>query len=136
MCFDEHGLVDTFTCLYDQKPVWLLPIVFLSTDRAPPLVAPLSPRDPPDVVFQRETVAIRAHVGHSNASSSSVWRKGAPQVVRASDHNFLHNTQLCCLVLCHQPTCFVCSVEGPFRGLYFSPENAFCILSSLHFSWR
>ena len=30
--------------------------------RAPPLVAPFSPRDPPDVVFQRETVAIRTQI--------------------------------------------------------------------------
>ena len=26
MCFEDLGLIDTFTCLYDQKPVWLLEI--------------------------------------------------------------------------------------------------------------
>ena len=31
MSFEDLGLIDTFTCLYDQKPVWLLPIVFFST---------------------------------------------------------------------------------------------------------
>ena len=46
MRFEDLGLVDTFTCLYGQKPVCLLPIVFLSTDRAPPIVAPFSPLRP------------------------------------------------------------------------------------------
>ena len=40
---EDLGLIDTFTCLYDQKPVRLLPIVFLSTDRAPPIVAHFLP---------------------------------------------------------------------------------------------
>ena len=62
MCFEDHGLIDTLTYLYDQKPVWLLPIVFLSTTRAPPIDAPFSPGYPPDLVFQRETVAMRAQV--------------------------------------------------------------------------
>ena len=62
MCFEDLGLIDTLTYLYDQKAVWLLPIVFLSTNRAPPIVAPFSPRYPPDLVFQRETVAMRAQV--------------------------------------------------------------------------
>ena len=38
--FEDLGLIDTFTCLCDQKPGWLLPIVLISTDRAPPIVAP------------------------------------------------------------------------------------------------
>ena len=51
MCFEDLGLLNAITCLYDQKPVRLLPSVFLSTDRAPPIVAPFSLRDPPDVCF-------------------------------------------------------------------------------------
>ena len=47
MRLEDLGLIDTFTCLHTtKKPVWLLPILFLSTDRAPPIVAPFSPRRP------------------------------------------------------------------------------------------
>ena len=37
MRFGDLGLVDTFACLHHQEPVWLLPIMCVSTDRAPPL---------------------------------------------------------------------------------------------------
>ena len=59
---EDLGLINTFTCLHHQKPVWLPPVVFLSTDRAPPFVTPFSPRDPPNVVFQQETVTMRARI--------------------------------------------------------------------------
>ena len=123
MRFEEDlALIDTFTCLYDQKPVWLLPIVFPSTDRAPPIVAPSSPETYKMFVFQVETVAIRTQVRHRDSS----WRDDAPHVVRASDHDeFLHNAQLSCLILCYLLKGFFYSVRGPFRGLYFNPENAF-----------
>ena len=42
MRFQDLGLINTFACLYHQEPVRLLPIVFSSTDRAPPIVTPFS----------------------------------------------------------------------------------------------
>ena len=88
-------------CLYDQKSVWLLPIVFLSTDRTPPIVAPFPSWDPPDIVFQGETVAVRAQIGHCDSSLSSNWRDDTPQVISTSNHDLLHNAQLFCLILCY-----------------------------------
>ena len=62
MRIEDFGLVDTSTCLYDLKqPVWLLPVVLFSTNRAPPIIM-LSSRDPPNVVFQRISVAMQAQV--------------------------------------------------------------------------
>ena len=78
MRFEDLGLINTFTCLYNQEPVWLLPIVLFSSDPTPPTVTLSSPRDPPDVVFQGEIVAIRAQVGHRNTSLPSGWRDDAP----------------------------------------------------------
>ena len=49
---EDLGLINTFTCLHHQEPVWWLPVELFSTDRAPPIVTPFSPRDPPDVVFK------------------------------------------------------------------------------------
>ena len=34
MRFEDLGLVNTFTCLYDQEPVWLLPIVLFLLHRS------------------------------------------------------------------------------------------------------
>ena len=61
MRFEDLGLLNIVTCLYDQKPVRLLPVALFSTNCAPPFCG-FSPRDPPNVVFQRETVAVRAQV--------------------------------------------------------------------------
>ena len=47
---EDLGLVHTFACLHHQKPVWLLPVVFFSTDRAPPVCMFSHTRDPPNVV--------------------------------------------------------------------------------------
>ena len=48
-----------FPCMHDQQPVWLSPVVlFLHTLRSTTLY--VFPRDPPNVVFQRVTVAMRA----------------------------------------------------------------------------
>ena len=119
----RSGLVNTVTCLHHQKPVWLLPVVLFSTDCGPPIVTSFSPRDPPNEVFRRETVAIRTQVGHRDSSLSSKWRDDASQVVRASDHDFLHNAQLSCLILCYLLEGFFYSVKGPLCGLYFNPEK-------------
>ena len=109
--FEDLGLIYTFTCLYNQEPVWLLPILFFSTNCAPPLHM-FSPRDPPNVVFQKETVTMRTQVGHCNASLSSGWR-----------NDFLQNVHLFCLVLCYLLKGLFNSVKGPFRGLHFSSEG-------------
>ena len=37
MRFEYLGLLKTFSSLYDQNPVWLLPVALFSTNRAPPL---------------------------------------------------------------------------------------------------
>ena len=52
---EELGLVDTFASLHHQEPVWLHPIFS-------PICMLLLPRDPPNVVFHRETVAMRAQI--------------------------------------------------------------------------
>ena len=90
----------------------------------------LSPRDPPNVVLQKETVAMRTQVGHCNASLSSYWRNDASQVVCASDHDFLRDARLSCLIRCYLLEGFLCSVKSPFRGFPFSPENAFVFFPS------
>ena len=133
MSFEDLGLIDTFTCLYDQKPVWLLSIVFLHTSRT---TNALFPRDPPDAVFQRETAAVRTQVGHRDSSLSSNWRDDAPQVVRASAHDFWHNAQLSSLVLCHLLKGFFYSVKRPFRGLYFTLKMLLYSSQFQHFSGR
>ena len=135
MGFEDLGLIDTFTCLYDQKPVWLLSIVFLHTSRTTNCCA-LFPRDPPDAVFQGETAAVQTQVGHRDSSLSSNWRDDTPQVVRASGHDFLHNVQLSSFVLCHLLKGFFYSVKGPFRGLYFTLKMLLYSSQSQHFSGR
>ena len=77
----------------------------------------------PDVVFQEETVAIRAQVGHCNSSLSSSWRNGAPQAVRASDHDFLHNAQLSCLILRNLESFLFCSGPSLFRSASKRPDR-------------
>ena len=89
MRFEDLGLINPFTCLYNLEPVWLLPVVCLRRSRTTNLYDFHHTRDPPDIVFQEETVAIRTQVGHCNASLSSRWRNDASQVVCASDHDFL-----------------------------------------------
>ena len=124
MSFEDLGLIDTFTCLYDQKPVWLLSIVFLHTSRTTNCCA-LFPGDPADAVFQGETAAVRTQVGHRDSSLSSNWRDDAPQVVRASGHDFLHNVQLSSFVLCHPAQRLLLFCQRPIPWSVLHPENAF-----------
>ena len=60
------------------------------------------------------------------SSLCSDWRDDAPQVVRASDHDVLHNAQRSCLILCYlcSKASFILS-KAHFRGLYLRPEHAF-----------
>ena len=60
---------------------------------------------------------MRAQVGHCDFSLSSYWRDDAPQVVRASEHDFLHNAHLLRFILSYQPERFFTSVKGPFPWL-------------------
>ena len=60
------------------------------------------PRDPPNVVFQRETVAVRAKVGHCDSTLSSNWCEDAPQAISALGHDLLHNAHLSCFILCNR----------------------------------
>ena len=72
-------------CLHDQKPVSVASsFTFLSTNRAPPHCGMLSPRDPLNVLFQRETVAVWAQVRHCDSSLSSNGRNDPPQIVCTS----------------------------------------------------
>ena len=64
------------------------------------------------------------------------WRNDASQAICASDHDFLDDAQLPSLILRHLLSFFLYSVKSPFRGFYFSSENVFCILPSLHFTGR
>ena len=83
-----------------------------------------SRRDPPNVVFHRETVTVRAQGGHCNVSLSSRWRDDASQVVLARCSAFFPHPVLPLL------DGFLYSVKDPFRGLYFSPESALVFLST------
>ena len=56
----DLGLVNTFACLHKSLYGCFQP--FFSTNRAPPIITPFSPRDPPNVAFHRETVTMRAQV--------------------------------------------------------------------------
>ena len=122
MCFEDLGLIDTFTCLYDQKPVWLLPIVLLSTDHAPPLVAPFS---------QKNTRCSRPRGSCCNSGTS---RTLAGALMRRKWSVLL--IIITCTILNFSASCAACSnasfysIKGPFRGLYFNPENAFVFSQS------
>ena len=103
MRFEDLHLLKIFTCLHDQKPVRLPPVVLFSTNCAPPLCG-FSGRDPPHEVFQRETVAVWAQVRHCDSSLSANGLNDSPQVVRTSEHDLLHNAHLFLFY----------PVEGPF----------------------
>ena len=45
-----------------QEPVWFLPVIFSITDRTPPICTLFPCWDPPNVVFRREIVTMRAQV--------------------------------------------------------------------------
>ena len=113
MRFEDLRLLNSFPCLKDQKPVRLLPIVLFSTNRTPPASVLLSSRDSPNIIFQGETVAVRAKVRHCDTSLSSDGRNDSPQVVRTFEHDLLHNAHLFCLVLCYQAERLFYPVEGP-----------------------
>ena len=87
------------------------------------------PPDPPNVVFHLETVTMRPQVSHRNASLLLRWRDDASQVICTSYHVSLDGAQLSCLILCHLLQVFLYFAKGPFRGFYFSPENAFVFLT-------
>ena len=74
MRFENLCLLKTFSSLQDQQPFRLPPVILLSTNCAPQLCG-VSPRDPPNIVFQRETVAIRAQVRQCDSSLSSNWAR-------------------------------------------------------------
>ena len=62
MCPEDLGLINTFTCLQHQEPVLVASSrTFLHTSRAN-CDAISSPEDPPNVVFQRETVTMRTQI--------------------------------------------------------------------------
>ena len=100
MRFEDLGLITLSPVCTSKSLSGSNPVVFFSTNCAPPTCM-LSPRDPPKVVFHRETVTIWTQVGHCNSSLSSHWRNDASEAVSASDHEFLHDAQLSCLILCY-----------------------------------
>ena len=143
----DLGPIDTFTCVYNQEPVWLLPVEF--TNCAPPIVAPFSARDSPNVVFQLETVTMRAQVRHRSASLPPRWRDDASQLIYVSYHDFLDGALFFCFILCHLLESFLSSVKGPIltsfqKVLYIlptlhflrreSPASSFCACSQCHYS--
>ena len=67
MRFEDFRLLKTFPHLHDQKPVRLPPVILFSTNCAPPLCV-FSGRDPPTVVFQRETSVLRIPARRSSLS--------------------------------------------------------------------
>ena len=99
MCFEDLRLLNSFTCLHDQNPGRLLPIVLVSTSRTQPAAVLLSSREPPNEMFHWETVAVRARVRHCAASLSSDGRHDSPQVLSTFDHDLLHKAHLLDLVL-------------------------------------
>ena len=127
--------VFTFARLHHQEPVWLLPII--SSIISSPQIAHhqfvclFSPRDPPNQVFHRETVTMRAQVRHRYAPLPLRWRDDALQVICASRHDFLDGGQLSCLILCQLLESFLYFVKGPFRYFHFIPESVSYIISTI-----
>ena len=72
----------------------------------------VSRRYPPNVVLQRETVAMD-------------WRDDPPHEVSAFPQNFLHNVQTSDFILCHLLVSFANSFEGPLRRLSLLPVPFF-----------
>ena len=130
MCLEYLGLLNTFTCLYDQKAFFGCVQSYLSPQIAHHQFVVFPPRDPPNVVLQRETVAMWAQIRHCDSSLSSNWRDDAPQVVRAPEHDLLHNAHLFCLVLCYLFKGFFNSVKGPVRGFHLFSEGVFIFFPS------
>ena len=108
MRFEDFGLVDTFAYLYDQKSLFGCFQSYFSSQIAHHQL--LSPFLPPNVVFQGETVAMRAQMRHCD---SSYWRDDTPQVISTSNHDLLRT------ILNFSAS----SVKGPFRRCHFFPES-------------
>ena len=119
--------VFTFARLHHQEPVWLLPIIFSPQIAHHQFVCLFSPGDPPNQVFRRETVTMRAQVRHRYAPLPLRWRDDASQVICASRHDFLDGGQLSCLILCQLLESFLYFVKGPFRYFHFIPESVFIL---------
>ena len=86
--FQDLPLIKTITCLYNQVPVWLLPIEFCSTDcvlllSITLLVTMNSSKD--------ELLQFGRRLGHCDVSLPTHRQDDAPQVFRNYDHDFLQN---------------------------------------------
>ena len=92
--------------LYDQDSVRGFPTALAAARRTSPTALPLSVprRRPPDVVFKRVPVAMRAHVRQGDSSLSFNWHDDPP------------HAEYSCAVLC-RPSFFLlhlmCSILSP-----------------------
>ena len=104
---------------------------FHPTNCAPPLCT-FSSRDPPNMVFQWGTVAVRAQVRHCDSSLSSDWRDDAPQVVRASEHDLLHTAHLLLpRPVCGEHACARCQDQtGALHMFYDTSESESCLVKA------
>ena len=79
--------------LFDQDTIWGLPFVLASARRTPTvaLLVSVCRKKPPDVVFKRESMAMRAYTRQGDPSLFSDWHDDPPQQVRAFPQNILYN---------------------------------------------
>ena len=85
-----------------------LPIVLAAASRTPPVALLLSVlgRDPPSVVFKRESVTVRAHMRQGDFSLTFDWHDDPFQEVRASPQNILYNALSVLIFLLHLNVAF------------------------------
>ena len=100
----NFGISAVTAVLYDQDSVRSPPIIL----RTPPAALPLSVprRDPPNVVFKRETVAMRVYTRQGDTSLTFDWHDDPLQEVRALARNIRRNTQSALVFLLHLTVAF------------------------------
>ena len=119
---------------FDQDPIWSLPIVLASARRTPPVALLLSVcrKKPPDVVFKRESVAMRAYIRQDDPSLFCGWHDDPPQQVRACPQIFLYNALPAVIFLLYLVVAFFHFRTCPYAELAISREH----FQSALYAWR
>ena len=108
---DGAGASPTFASLGSERffldSVRISPVALATTSRAPPITLPLfdldaatvRQRDPADVVFKRDTMAMRTRAQQCDASLPFDWRNDPPQKKSAPVHEQLHDALALIIIL-------------------------------------
>ena len=126
--FKNLCLTGTDTCLYHQQPVGRSPIIFFSTDCAPPAAVLLSGRYTPNIILKKQLQCEHKYDRVAPPCDTSLppdLRDETPQEICAPQHNSLYKAQPSRLVFCPFFKGFAYFFEGPFRRAYSSHSPFF-----------